>query len=205
MAEPTTSTAEAQSKAQGGKKEDSKAAPSAMSAKDTNGKNAAAMKADTDDAPEGFVEQTDDLEAYYDPDQSGAILFTPKHAKLFDSQIEPHKPSTLITATLEKPAMLVTADDDKELQEFPAGTVFGIWAKPGMRPLKRLAGVVVYMKLKGEKATGKPNPMKTFDVKSREPGRPLQVAEDKREKSLPASLRNTPKPTETDEFSDIPF
>ena len=94
--------------------------------------------------------------------------------------IEEHKPSALIVGKLVDAISLITRDD--EIVEALPGEQVGVWAKPGMSALKNLAGMKVFMFQDGEIDTGKPNPMKIFEVLSKGKGKPLPVT-DSRKKS----------------------
>jgi hypothetical protein len=156
--------------------------------------------------PEGFHQQSGDLEAYWDSaspptrttearEGSPPVLFTPLHVNLMDSKLDKEKTSTLLFCRLEAECELRVADpedkDSIEYETFPAGTLFGIWTKPGMRALKKLGGVTVWMANAGFKEIGKPSPMCLFDIRSKEKvGEPLRVLDDRREKSLPPELQD---------------
>jgi hypothetical protein len=136
-------------------------------------------------APEGYTRQTDEVKGFWDY-ALGPLHFVPVRAILTDSQIEPQKTSVLIIGNLVDRATLSVKDpddDDSDLQVIgEPGDVVGVWAKPGMRELKELAGEKVFLYYKGEKDTGKPNPMKLFEIFAKSKGDPLPV-EDKRDKS----------------------
>ncbi|HEY3493812.1 MAG TPA: hypothetical protein VGK73_03970 [Polyangiaceae bacterium] len=180
------------------------------------------------EAPEGFEESASgDLEGYWDPASPGRgkdglgggqkfglgpITFTPLHVTVSDSDIDEEKSSTLIHCRLEAAAVLRPADkNNKEPREFPAGTLFGIWAKPGMKPLKTLAGVKVWMANGQKQADGtvlyfkninRPSPMVVFTIKwpKGAEGKKLRILEDHRVTSRPGGA---PKAASEDEF--IPF
>jgi hypothetical protein len=130
-------------------------------------------------APEGYEKQSDDVVGFWDP-SVGPIHFIPTAARLFDGNIEEHKPSALIVGKLVDAISLITRDD--EIVEALPGEQVGVWAKPGMSALKNLAGMKVFMFQDGEIDTGKPNPMKIFEVLSKGKGKPLPVT-DSRKKS----------------------
>jgi len=130
-------------------------------------------------APEGYEKQSDDVVGFWDP-SVGPIHFIPTAARLFDGNLEAHKPSALIVGKLVEPIALITRDD--EVVEALPGEQVGVWAKPGMSALKGLAGMKVFMFEDGEIDTGKPNPMKVFEILSRGKGKPLPVT-DTRKKS----------------------
>jgi hypothetical protein len=146
---------------------------------------------------------------------SGPVLFTPLYVTLSDSSLgtaKDPKSSTLLHARLEAPCLLRSAQKAEGYKEFPKGTLFGIWTKPGMKPLQRLAGATVWMrngievagKIEYFKEIDRPSPMVVFDIRSKGEGTKLKVAEDRRELSLPDNVRK--KRTEiTEDLSDIPF
>lgn len=131
------------------------------------------------EAPAGYEKQSDDVVGFWDP-AIGPIHFIPTGGRLFDGSIEPHKPSALIVGKLVDATDLVTRDD--EVIAAQPGEQIGVWAKPGMSAVKNLAGVKVFMYEDGELDTGKPNPMKIYEVLSRGKGKPLPVS-DSRKKS----------------------
>lgn len=162
---------------------------------------------------------------------SPPVEFTPLHVTLTDSDLDPSKTSTLIHCRLEKPCLLKSATKGEGYIEFPAGSLFGIWAKPGMRPLKKLAGNKVWMrngqKIRGEivyyKDISKPGDklertMVVYDIRWSKDAteRVLQVMEDHRDESLPDAeqqrrARKQARATERAnsdsdiDFDDLPF
>jgi len=176
--------------------------------------------------PEGFEQASGDLAGYWEAasppsrttemrEGSGPVLFTPLYVTLSDSSLgtaKDPKSSTLLHARLEAPCLLRSAQKAEGYKEFPKGTLFGIWTKPGMKPLQRLAGATVWMrngievagKIEYFKEIDRPSPMVVFDIRSKGEGTKLKVAEDRRELSLPDNVRK--KRTEiTEDLSDIPF
>lgn len=159
------------------------------------------------EAPAEFAEGTGDLAGYWESASpktakrdelygSPPVTFTPLHVTLTDSQIDPTKSSTLIHCRLEAPCKLRSAIEGEGYIDFPAGTLFGIWAKPGMRELKKLAGTKVWMR-NGQKnprdrgvtyfkEIGQQSPMVVFTIKwpSDAKFEPLRCREDHREESL---------------------
>jgi len=164
------------------------------------------------EAPSGFGEGTGDLAAYWESASpatakrgetygSPPITFTPLHVTLTDSDLDSTKTSTLIHCRLEAPALLRSAIKDEGFITFPTGTLFGIWAKPGMKDLKKLAGAQVWMR-NGQKSPrdmsvvyfkdiNKPgetklSPMVLYTIKWPEGTKfsPLRVQDDYREESL---------------------
>jgi hypothetical protein len=135
----------------------------------------------------GYKEQGDDLVGFYAPDIEGAtelLHFIPKEARLLDSKIDKSKPSILIIASLVDESILLTKDEGGDsLIVGKPGDRFGIWAKPGMRALRKLADVKVIMYPEGEKDVGKGNPMKLYKILSADIGEPLPITDDLRKES----------------------
>ncbi len=178
------------------------------------------MEVDNESPPAGYVQQSGDLEAYWDSDSPetrnspareglGAVHFTPLYVSLMDSKIESRNTSTLLFCRLESPCVLRVAGDtetDEAYEEFPQGTLFGIWTKPGMAKLRNLAGVRVWMRNNGFKEIGKPSPMCLFDIRSEtESGNHLRIMDDRRDKSLPPELRKSPETAAASNADFIPF
>jgi hypothetical protein len=141
-------------------------------------------------APEGFEKRSDDLDGFWDPDLT-PVRCRPFAVKLMDGNIEPDKPSILIFATVTGPTGAQGAKVEGERGEpfvLPVGSLIGIWYKPGMKKIRDLCGADVFMKQTGEKATGKPNPMKLFEVTSDKLGIRIPVTEDIRDKSRPRKV-----------------
>lgn len=133
---------------------------------------AAAAPPVTYNAPEGYQKRTDDVVGFWAP-EFGPIHFIPQEASVSDSKLEPAKQSGLIRGTLVDECTLLNADGENVLGK--PGDKVGVWAKPGMRPLRNLSGVKVFMYASGEKDTGKPNAMQLFEVCSAQEGDPLSV------------------------------
>lgn len=136
------------------------------------------------DAAEGASLVSGDISGYWDPEVS-AIRAIPRSVKLFDGDIESDKVAALVIAELTKPNKLKVKNDEGEweLVTFPAGTMAGIWYKPGMRGIVKKAGTDCYIKYVAEQDTGKPNPMKVFEVKAPQGGIRIPILEDTREDS----------------------
>lgn len=152
-------------------------------------------------APEGFIEQTDDVVGFWDGDKGYPIFFVPEAATLHDSGQDPTKTSILIKGRLVE-ACEVYLGDEIDLAE--PGDMVGVWAKPGMKAIRDLGGVQVWVRQTGEKDVGKKSPMKTFGVFSKTKGQPIPVVGDYRDKSkgvrhmlegAPLSHSNLPRPT----------
>ena len=127
------------------------------------------------EAPAEFAESTGDLLAYWESASpanakrgplfgSPPVTFTPLYVTLTDSDIDETKTSTLIHCRLEAPCLLRSANKDEGYREFAAGTLFGIWAKPGMKELKRRANQKVWMR-NGQKQADKVLYFKTITRK----------------------------------------
>lgn len=180
-------------------------------------------KLDLSKPPEGFEQASGDLAGYWEtasPESrtseakfgSDPILFTPLWVTLSDSDLDNKKTSTLLHARLLAPAVLRSADKEEGYVEFSAGTLFGIWTKPGMKPLQTLGGAKVWMRngqQQGDKVVyfkdiGKPSPMVLFDIRNQGKGEKLQVREDRRDRSLPDNLKEKRAQVAQD-LGDIPF
>jgi hypothetical protein len=94
--------------------------------------------------PEGYEEVGEDVVGFWD--EESPIHVIPFAVKLFDGNIEPQKPSALVFA---------------RLVDSP-GDIIGIWGRPGLAKLAKLADSKVFITPNGVKETGKPNPMKLF-------------------------------------------
>jgi hypothetical protein len=138
------------------------------------------------EAPADFDKKGGDLVGFWDSDLT-PIQCIPRSVKLFDGQIEADKPSILMTVELTKPAAVRPTKDDESGEPFaaPAGSLVGVWYKPGMKSIRDLCGVEVWMRQEGEKDTGKPNPMKLYDITWKVNGTRIPVTEDLRDKSKP--------------------
>lgn len=143
--------------------------------------------------PEGFGSISDDLDGFWDP-ESGPILVRPLYAKLSDSKLDSLKTSTLIFCDLVDASPLI--DRDKDVIKGEPGDLVGIWGKPGMSAIRECCGVVTYLELTGEVDTGKKNPMKTFEVstKDKKKGTRILIKQDNRRDSSQLSfLEDTPE------------
>ena len=183
----------------------------------------AAPEIDPNAPPEGFEQASGDLAGYWETASpptrnsdeklgSDPIRFTPLWVTLSDSDLDARKTSTLLHARLVKPAVLRSADKSEGYREFGEGTLFGIWTKPGMKPLQNLCGAEVWMRngqTQGKeivyfKEIGKPSPMVLFDIRHKGSGTKLPVREDRRDKSLPDALKEKRAQVAQD-LGDIPF
>lgn len=138
--------------------------------------------------PTGYQSQGGDLVGYWDP-KEGPIHFIPLYVNLFDNSVEPIKSSALLFAKLVDATNVLARDEDDSFTATPAkpNDMVGIWLKPGMKALKNLANVKVFMYEDGELDTGKPNPMKLYKIFSNAKGELLRVEDDRREKSKNSS------------------
>jgi hypothetical protein len=153
--------------------------------------------------PQGYSEQSSDIVGFWSGE--GAIHFVPRFVRMFDSNIDRAKSSTLLIGTLVDPCKVIKAGEEKEEVLANKGMQIGIWTKPGMAALKNLGGVSVYMYEDGEKDTGKPNPMKLYKVMSKGQGQKLPVEGDFRKFSKP-SKPEVPQAAAADMTDDnIPF
>lgn len=155
-------------------------------------KNTKSTKADTPETqpvsvPEGYVSVSGDVVGFYD--EKSPIHIVPFAVKLFDSKIEPNKPSVLLFARLVEPAVVlakVEGSSESVPTQADAGEIVGVWGRPGLTKLKEYAETPCFVVYKGEKDTGKPNPMKLFDVMTPKGAKPslVPVTEDKRIRSI---------------------
>ena len=150
------------------------------------------------ECPQGFERRSGDLAGYWESttynekslevEQEGCppVLFTPLHCTVQDNKIQSTNASVLIHCRLEDKALLRSAVKEEGFKVFPAGTLFGIWAKTGMQPLKKLAGCKVWMKNDGcKRIKAGQKPMSLFDIRDNgAEGAPLKVLEDRRKDSL---------------------
>lgn len=118
--------------------------------------------------PEGFEDVSSDIEAVYDFKHTPEPIYVrPKHYTLSDAK-DGSKPAILIHAELMQPAPLVDMKDDSEesvVREYPAGTMIGIWYRPGLRQIMQCAGAVTFVAHLGKQDTGNPfNKMEAFKV-----------------------------------------
>jgi len=139
---------------------------------------------DVADAPEGFIKQQGDISGSWI--SCSPIQGIPRSAKLMDGSFEENKSTALVLVELTKPCII--SDGDGELRVAEPGEMVGVWYQAGMRSLRWLRDVEVWMMLNPEekwKDTGKGNPMKTYDVRSAVRGSPMLILEDFRDRSAP--------------------
>ena len=158
---------------------------------DPTGENAAEQPVQV---PEGYEEQSSDLVGFWQPDK-GPVHFIPLYARAFDNGVEASKPSILIIGqSVMSNSTLVDGEGAPVTSQ--SGELIGVWYKPGMNAVAKLANVRVYIQKTGERDTGKPNPMTTFSVSKPQNahGNELFVTDDFRKKSkhaeLPIRLKN---------------
>ena len=159
-------------------------------------------------APANYKKQSDDVIGFWMGD--GPIHGKPLSARLFDSGIDSHRPSILIAFELLEPCKVSRKEDGTtDTFEAPKGAIVGVWGKPGMKAVARLAGQPVYMVQAGTKDIGKGNPMKLYEVSS--PGKPgamIPIVSDTRKDSagvqtfLDAPQAGKPDATDT---GPVPF
>ena len=132
------------------------------------------------EAPEGWTKQLGDTAGQWV--RCSPIQGIPRSAKLMDSNMDEEKSAALVLIELTAPCVV---DVEGEFQLADVGQVVGVWYKPGMRALRWLRDVEVWMKESGTKPTGKQNDMITFDIRAPERGSPMLILEDFRETSAP--------------------
>jgi len=163
--------------------------------------------------------RSEDILGFWDEHCTTPLFFTPRSAKLSDSKIEPDKKcSTLVEGLATRDCQVFSKDGEPLAAK--VGDLVAVWAKPGMKALSNAAGVPVAMAYLGEKDTGKPNPMKLYDLRFGVGGTPLTVSADNRKlskhtepcipvtfvgapTSAPTSTLKTSKPSYDSE--NIPF
>lgn len=145
--------------------------------------------------PQGYKKRGIDVVGFWNPEK-GSIHCIPRAAKLFDSNLDKTKPSTLLIVELvEHCEAVFTKDEDDEAEPVNTkpGDLVGIWGKPGLAAIKTLCGEPTLIefernadgsvKTKAMKKKGM-NPMKVFSVMSaKNPLRVIPVVEDARRES----------------------
>lgn len=136
--------------------------------------------------PEDSSLITGDVEGYWDPTMT-AIRCKPISVKLFDGNLDKKKPGILLVCELVLPCKIAYKEPGEEEWSYrraAAGTMVGVWYKAGMRGIVNKAGVDCYIKLTDkEKDTGKPNPMKIYEVRAGAGGYRVPITEDVRNQS----------------------
>jgi hypothetical protein len=148
--------------------------------------------------PAGYKEQSEDIFGFWDSTSGETIHMIPRFFRLFDSKLDPTKASTLLIAELVEPIRVENSKGETVIAD--KGELVGVWTKAGMVAIKNLGGVDVYMYQKGEKDTGKGNPMKLYKILSQAKGVKVPFSGDFRKRSLPAG--HAPIDSAED---DIPF
>lgn len=160
--------------------------------------------------PEGMRKFTGDVVGFHDCETQGPIYGIPRAAKLSDSALDETKPSAfVIFELLDNCDATEGSGDDATSVPAKKGDMVGVWLKAGMRGLKNLCGIPVFMQHSGEKKLkGKPaafNAMKTFDFHvGQGKGTLIPVIEDNRKKSrdVPNFLVSEVKKREPGEDND---
>ena len=138
--------------------------------------------------PSGYTKRSDQLVGFWKPD-AGPIEFIPREVRLLDNHANPRQTSCLVIGDLLAPTVLVSADGG-EVRGLK-GDKAGVWYKPGLKIVLDCAGIPTFICETGELDTGKPSPMKTYEVATKEPHRRrLPLGGDYRKRS-----RNSPDPT----------
>jgi len=137
--------------------------------------------------PDGYQDQSDDIVGFWVPESGLPVHGTVLGACLFDQTIEPQKSSGIIILTLLSPCTVWSKEENGPVL-CNVGDRVGVFAKPGMRAIKRAQGQGVWMRLTGEVDTGKPNPMKTFDVLYPSRTKDIEIIRDDRKESKGAKF-----------------
>lgn len=150
--------------------------------------------------PEGMRRFNGDVVGFHDCESQGPLYGIPRAAKLSDNGQDPKKPSCfVILEALD--AMKVTEGTGEDATEFmcKTGDMVGLWLKGGMRQIRNLCGVPVFIQYAGEKKLkGRPpsqSPMQLFDFNIGEgKGTPIPMIEDNRKQSREApTMFDAPK------------
>jgi hypothetical protein len=135
------------------------------------------------EAPEGFTKQVGDIVGTWV--RCSPIQGFPRSAKLMDSRIDDSKSAALILWEITAPCII---DVEGEYKLAEVGSMVGVWYKAGMRSVRWLRDVEVWMKENPAemwKDVGKGNEMITFDIRAPKRGAPMLVLEDFRDGSAP--------------------
>ena len=161
------------------------------------------------EAPAGYESRTSDIVGFWNPEK-GPVHFVPRLARAFDSNMDKKKPSVLIIGeAVDEMTVYLGEQGNQESVTAKPKDMIGVWYKPGMSSIKKLADVPVFMYPTGEQDTGKPNPMTTFFVGSRKEGNKLLVHDDYRDRSKHTSLpfetkgQRAPSPPAGDDDEDF--
>ncbi len=141
------------------------------------------------DFAKDYVDRTEDMVGYWNEDSGQPVHCIPRYAVLFDNKVDKRNPSILIFADLLHSTSLLKKEDD-EKTEFKGNTGdrIGIFAKPGMRRIGKLADAkaLIFRDPTKDKDVGKPEKMKYFKVMN-DPAaveKQLQVMDDRRKESF---------------------
>jgi hypothetical protein len=145
----------------------------------------------------GFEERNVDIIGTWQEDVSGRrVCFTPLFASAFDSKLDSKRANLIVHGRLEFPCKLVSTADKDETIDGKPGDLIGVFVSPGMKTLECCAGVVTLLERDGEKDVGRPQPMKTYKVKTKkaistEPNLELRYdyRDDSAEEGLPIPVR----------------
>lgn len=136
-----------------------------------------------------YEDKTEDMVGYWNEDSGVPVHCVPLYAVLFDNKVDPRNASILIFAKLLDPTKLLKKEDDQKTEfDGVPGDQIGIFAKPGMRRIGKLADckTLIMRDPTKDKDVGKPQLMKYFKVLNA-PGiteKPLQVMDDRRKESF---------------------
>jgi len=139
--------------------------------------------------PEGLRRFTGDVLGFHDLEEQGPIFGIPRGAKISDSKLDPSKPSSFVIFELIEPTTYTEGTGDEAVTlTAQKGEMVGVWTKGGMRGLRNLCDLPVFMAHSGEKKLkGRPaaqSAMKTFDFHvGKGPTKAIPIIEDTREKS----------------------
>lgn len=118
----------------------------------------------------GFEERNVDIIGTWQEDTSGPrVCFTPLFASAFDSKLDSKRANLIVHGRLEFPCKLVSTANKDETIEGKKGDLIGVFVSPGMKTLECCAGIVTVVERDGEKDVGRPQPMKTYKIKTKAP------------------------------------
>lgn len=149
--------------------------------------------------PEGLRRFTGDVVGFHDLEEQGPIYGIPRGAKLSDSDLDKTKPSVfVIFELLQECEATEGSGDDAVTSVAKKGDMVGVWLKGGMRAIRSLCGLSVFMQHTGEKKLkGKPaaySAMKTYDFHVSEgKGNLIHIIEDNRKESAHVATILDPK------------
>lgn len=143
----------------------------------------------TPDYAKDYVDRTEDMVGYWNEDSGEPIHCTPRYAVLFDNKVDPRNPSILIFCDLLHETSLLKKEDDQKTEfKGKPGERIGIFAKPGMRRIGKLAdaNALIFRDPTKDKDVGKPEKMKYFKVMNAPNAveKQLQVMDDRRKESF---------------------